>query len=56
MIDAEDAWRPCDSPEVLEHGYNVERTDQFHRARAGQTPYAMAGTDSEGNRFAKGEL
>jgi hypothetical protein len=53
VIDKQDAWRPCDSPEVLEDGYNVERTDQFHRARSTQSPYALAGTDSEGTRERK---
>ena len=56
VIDSEDAWRPCDSPDVLEHGYNVGRTDSFHRARAGQTGYQMSGTASDGKRFASGEL
>ena len=56
VIDSEDAWRPCDSPDVLEHGYNVGRTDSFHRARAGQTGYQMSGTASDGKRFASREL
>ena len=55
VIDKQDAWRPCDSPEVLEDGYNVERTDQFHRARSTQSPYALADPD-ENRSFAKAGL
>ena len=41
VINKRGAWRPCDAPDVLEFGYDVERTQAFHDARSEESGFQL---------------
>ena len=55
VINKKGAWRPCDAPDVLEFGYDVERTQAFHDARSEESGFQLSGTSASGQRYASGE-
>ena len=55
VINKRGAWRPCDAPDVLAHGYDTKRTESWHAARQSESGYQLSGTDRNGRRFASFE-